>query len=151
MSKEYSPQETPPEMQNRVTYKRITVVPVAGSNGINWNATVPANKRWEVLSLSMDFQTSAVVANRQVNIFITVSGIALWSDIAPSSQPANTHYFYNFAQNTQRQTVVNSIVVSTIPKIILNAGAVINHTMGFRDAGDGAGDIFLWVREIDIA
>jgi hypothetical protein len=149
MSKEYSPQETPPEMQNRVTYKVVTVANPAP--GADFQAIVPAGKMWDSIAVHFHLATAVAVATRVAKVTIS-DGVTMFAETrAGATQAASLTYEYTFAPNMQALAEQGLVVGGAMPKVVLNAGAIISSEVYLLQAADQISNIALYVREIDIS
>lgn len=149
MSKEYSPQELPAEMQNRATYKVVTVAnPAAGAD---FSATVPAGKMWDSIAVHFHLATAVAVATRVAKITIS-DGTTMFAETrAGATQVASLTYEYTFVPNMQALAEQGLVVGGAMPKVVLNAGSIISSSIYNIQAADQISNIALYVREIDIA
>jgi hypothetical protein len=87
-------------------------VPAAGAN---FNLTVPANAKWNVLGLQFTFTTSAAVANRVMTVTFD-DGLNTFTSLVQSTvQPASNVWVYSYAPGLQNQTVVNNTLMNAMP------------------------------------
>jgi len=149
MSKEYSPQELSFEALKRVTYKSI--LPTAPAAGSEWTTTVPANKIWEILAIHYHLATSATVASRIPKVSFTDGTSQIAECRTVSSQLASLTYEHTLSPNTPVLTLVGGLVGGPIPKLVLNAGAVISSTTDLIQAADQYSQVVIYVKEINVA
>jgi hypothetical protein len=88
----------------------FTTIPGPGSN---ISEQIPANSKWRVISLTFDLTTSAAVANRDVYVQFTESGLMYFSMLAnTASQTAGLTWHYQIAAGMALATSVAQGYVS---------------------------------------
>ena len=84
--------------------------------------TVPARRRWKILSIRFLLTTDANVADRINNLTIDDGTIALLYLVPPSVHPASTSFRYNYANFDSPQAPLNDQYLIQLPPLILSPG-----------------------------
>lgn len=149
MSQEYPKQVAPPEMGSRVTYKVVTVANPGA--GLEWTATVPAGKMWEVLAINWTFTPDATVGNRYSKLR-TSDGTTEMSIIRASNVLATgTAYDMMYGNSSSVSGSAAGLIMTQWKPIVLPTGGYIKSQTVSIQAGDAHTNIYLYVKEIDIA
>lgn len=125
--------------------------------GNQWTATVPAGKRWKVISAVATLTTSAVVANRIPGIVLTVGGVPVfanqWGGAGVTASLVRTILSQQGTTLGSSAGPFNSTVIPITLDYTgwLNAGDTIASTTVAMDAGDTYTNISLVVLEISVA
>lgn len=93
-------------------YSTILNPPAAGQD---WTWSIPQYQRHKLLGICARFQTSAVVASRQVTLVINVGGVPIYQYLTAAAQPASTLALYTFSNSNTLASVNGTQFVTSIP------------------------------------
>lgn len=119
------PLERAIEALNSIVNNPTAVIDVTADDS-DKTFVVPANKTWEVLSLMVDFESSADSGSRQVEVeFTTDEDVLLYLIVAAVTQAASLQYIYMLAQGVVDDAALfdtNKIVHLLPSGLLLPAG-----------------------------
>jgi hypothetical protein len=128
------------------------VLNIDGDNpaaGAEISVTVPQGVRWRLCGIRFDFQTSAVVANRNVHVFIDDGVVTeLMRVCAPSVQAAGVTVWYMAGPFGFDRIVTGGVALVSLPiNLLLKKGWRIRVQAIVMDPSDNFGPPHLTVEE----
>lgn len=117
--------------------KVSTAGPITGAAGAP-SVTVPAGKKWLVMSVTVVVANTAVAGSRQVAVKITNGTTEISHTPASTQNPTpSTTVRWTFGPSIVAQAIVNGNTTSPMPSLVLGPGYVI---FGQLETGGDAGD-----------
>jgi hypothetical protein len=116
--------------------------------GNEFTITQDTSTRWRPLGLSVLFTASAVAANREVSLSISVGGgpnLLLPTGVTHTANQARTYTFTSIGVRGAGAQSLN--VISPMPPVLTNGGAVYASSTTALDAGDVYSSIRMLVEE----
>lgn len=135
----------------------MTVKVITGADpaaGVEISETVPAGRAWELLAVRFTLVTSATAATRQVQLVLQNDSSVEFLRIAANvTQIASLTNSYNFAAGLgyERSALVQSHMVTGLPRLVLPGGYKITTVTASVQAGDNYGAPLLYVVERPLA
>jgi hypothetical protein len=129
-----SPRTDVPTAGAGMIQQTVVTNPAAGAD---WIYQTVALTRQRIQSISAQLVTSAVVANRQVQINLPSGAISGFIAPSPSVQPASTTFRYSFVPGLNSIALLaNLVVVPLPPNLVVNFSQTIRTNTTLIDAGD---------------
>lgn len=114
--------------------------------------TVPAGQQWQLATFALRLVTSAVVANREVQLQVKdAAGNVVGTFPAPSTQPASFTTLYTWGVGAGIQTSIGGDQTIALPAFTLQPGWQIVVTVFTMDAADQLSNIvYSYARVVDL-
>lgn len=129
--------------------KQIVTVPQPAA-GADWTVKVPGGEQWFIMSGKFGLSTSAVVANRIVQVVVTVDGPEVYRALAGTAVAASSFPAYTLAQVDApvNSTSLQGLTNLQIPWMPLPQGATVGSLTVNLDVGDQYGAVNLYVARV---
>lgn len=126
--------------------KQVVNVPNPGA-GNQWSARVPGGEQWFIRAGLFQFATSAVVANRQVKLSLTVDGVIVYQMADSTLVTASQTVIYNTYMSDSPVPVASGLTIGQLqmPELALPPGSTIGTVTLAMDVGDAFTNINLYV------
>lgn len=104
--------------------------------GVQISETVPANARWNLLSITFSFTASATVATRLIQLILDDGTNVYGTFLSPASVTAGLSLITTFAVGVTTTTNATSQMIAIVSPAILSAGFRIRTNVLNMQAGD---------------
>ena len=124
--------------------RTIQAVPVAApAAGADWSITVPGAELWRVLAIYGELTSDANVANRDVQLVVTLNGATIMNLPYNSHQTAGSTNTYTWAPYVDSRSP-NTRHITALPELRLLPGATIAAATGSIQAGDQWANVVIY-------